>query len=47
MPEDRVRGDVELKTWKNYVDLNGGWSFVFAIFFFMSCWIVLSTLANI
>lgn len=47
MPEDRVRGEVDWKTYKTYIKLNGGWYFVLGILVCMSCWIVLSTLANI
>lgn len=47
MPEDRIRGEVSLKVYKTYLNLNGGWIFLIVVTFLMASWITLSTLANI
>jgi ATP-binding cassette subfamily C (CFTR/MRP) protein 1 len=47
LPEDKQRGDVSWETYKTYIRLNGGWIFPTVLIFFMSCWMTLSTLANI
>ena len=47
MPEDRQRGEISSKIYKIYIDLNGGWKFLLGVSFLMTCWIFLSTLANI
>lgn len=47
IPEDKVKGKVDIKIYKKYVSLNGGWIFVIAVIGFISGWAVLSTLSNI
>jgi hypothetical protein len=47
MPEDHNKGEVEFKVYKDYVDLNGGFLFIFSVFFCMGAWTALSTLSNV
>lgn len=47
MAEDHKRGAVSSQIYKEYVNLNGGISFIIMVTCFMSAWLVFSTLANI
>lgn len=47
LPEDKQKGKVTWSTYRTYITLNGGWIFPAVLMFFMLCWLLLSTTANI
>lgn len=48
LPEDQVIGKVDLKIFKEYIDLNGGtFRFAFLVCLAMLLWIVSITMASI
>jgi hypothetical protein len=48
LPEDHVVGNVDIKIFREYIDLNGGlFRFAFLVCFAMLLWIIATTIASI